>query len=417
MIKKSKNRDFNIAKIKVVGVGGAGGNAVSRMCGDFPRGVDFIAVNTDVQDLNFCRTRKKIYIGKNTTKGLGAGMNPDLGRQAAEENRAELAEALKGADMVFITAGFGGGTGTGAAPIIAELTRDLGILTVAVITKPFGFEGAQRVRIAQEGLLKLQDNVDTLITIPNDKIFSIIDKNTPLNKAFGKIDEVLKNAVMGIAELITAPGIINVDFADVKTVMQDSGSAIIGIGVAEGEERAANAAKMAINSPLLEISVDGATGVLFSVSGHRDLKMTEVNEVAQLIAENVDRSAKIIFGTYNDRNLNKGAIKVTLVATGFENSLNREIGLLPDLFISYPPKSESKAVDGSTSLTINPEYRRRVEFSETKEEKKRLPSNIKAKRAPTLAEGEVGVPTAKRVGRKDDEDIWDVPTFLRRKRR
>jgi cell division protein FtsZ len=372
-----RGKNHNIAKIKVVGVGGGGGNAVSRMSKDFPRGIDFIAVNTDVQDLNFCRVRKKIYIGKNTTKGLGAGMNPDLGRQAVEENRAEIAEAIKGADMVFVTACFGGGTGSGAAPMIAEIARDMGILTVAVITKPFGFEGSQRSRIAQEGLMRIQDKVDALIIIPNDKIFSIIDKNTSLNRAFEKIDEVLKNAVQGIAELITAPGIINVDFADVKAVMQESGSAIIGIGVSQGEERAVNAAKLAINSPLLEISVDGATGVLFSVSGRRDLKMTEVNEIAQLIAENVDRSAKIIFGAYYDRNLNKGAIKVTLIATGFNNGLNKEIGILPSLFVSRFPEADSKTFEPADSA------------------KKAL--------------------TPKGVGKS--EDIWDVPTFLRKRRK
>ncbi len=396
---KKRGRENNIAKIKVIGVGGGGGNAVSRMCEDFPRSVDFIAVNTDVQDLNACNARKKIYIGRNTTKGLGAGMNPELGRQAAEENRAELAEALKGADMVFVTAGFGGGTGTGATPFVAELAKELGILTVAVVTKPFGFEGNQRMRIAQEGIIKLQDKVDTLITIPNDKVFSLIDKNTSLTRAFEKIDEVLKNAVQGVAELIVVPGIINVDFADVKAVMQDAGSAIIGIGVAGGPDRANVAANMAINSPLLEISIEGARGVLFNVSGHRDLKMDEVNEIARQISENVDRSAKIIFGTYNDRRLKKGEIKVTLVATGFENNLNKEIALLPGLFISANNAIEDRPMMDSAY--------RQADFDKEEKSASRRTGKMKKKNKEEAAAESKNKP----------EEIWDIPTFLRRKRR
>jgi len=395
---KKRGRENNIAKIKVIGVGGGGGNAISRMCDDFPRSVDFIAVNTDVQDLNVCNARKKIYIGKNTTKGLGAGMNPELGRKAAEENRAEISEALKGADMVFITAGFGGGTGTGVAPFVAELAKELGILTVAVVTKPFGFEGNQRMRIAQEGIIKLQDKVDTLITIPNDKIFSLIDKNTSLTRAFEKIDEILKNAVQGVAELIAVPGIINVDFADVKAVMQDAGSAIIGIGIASGSDRANVAANMAINSPLLEISIEGARGVLFNVSGHRDLKMDEVNEIAQQIAENVDRSAKIIFGTYNDRRLKKGEIKVTLVATGFESNLNKEIALLPGLFVSVNNAIEDRPA-------IDHAYRQ-AGFEKEEKSASRRTGKIKKNKEETAADS-----------KNKPEEIWDIPTFLRRKRR
>jgi len=230
--KKSKN--INLAKIRIVGVGGAGGNAVTRMSDEFPRGTDSVVINTDVQDLNFCIARKKVYIGKNLTKGLGTGMNPDLGRQAAEENQAEIAEALSGADMVFLTAGFGGGTGTGALPIVAEIAKDLGILTVAIVTKPFVFEGFERRRIAEEGIARIKDKVDTLITIPNDRIFSVINQNTPLIKAFEAVDEILKNSVIGVADLITTTGIINVDFADVKAIIQNAGSAIIGIGYSTG---------------------------------------------------------------------------------------------------------------------------------------------------------------------------------------
>jgi cell division protein FtsZ len=385
MTKKSKSharrqagKEQPSAKIKVIGVGGAGNNAISRMCESFPRAVDLIAINTDIQDLNFTNARKKIHIGKNLTKGLGTGMNPDLGRQAAEENRSEIVEALKGADMVFITAGEGGGTGTGASPVIAEIAKELGILTVAIVTKPFSFEGAQRAFLAQEGITKLRERVDTLITVPNDRIFSVINKDTSLLKAFEAIDEILKNAVLGITELIMFPGIVNVDFADVKTIMAEAGSAIIGFGIAGGQERASRAANLAINSPLLEATIDGAKGVLFSVSGHRDLKMNEINEVAQLISENVDQSAKIIFGAYHDRKLNKGQLKVTLVATGFNGDLSHKNNLLSSLFTS-------KIEDGEQAEEINP-----IAETDKKTEKSR---------------------------KEKLEEIWETPAFLRKKRK
>ena len=306
------------AKIKVIGVGGGGGNAVSRMQEDFQiKSVDFIAINTDAQDLDYCKAKHRIYIGKNLTRGLGTGMNPELGRQAAEETRSEIVEALKGADLVFITAGLGGGTGSGAAPVIAEAARELGALTVAVVTKPFSFEGAQRSRIAQEALIKLKDKVDTLIVVPNDRIFSVIKKDTPVVKAFEFIDDVLRHSVQGIAELIAMPGIVNVDFADVKAIMKDAGSALVGIGIATGQERAGSAVDQAINSPLLETSIDGAKGILFAVSGGKDLRLNEIHDIAKSIGESVDPSAKIIFGAYHDRKLRKGALKVILFATGF----------------------------------------------------------------------------------------------------
>jgi cell division protein FtsZ len=375
---KHKSKKYNLAKIKVVGIGGAGNNAVSRMFDYFPRQVDLIAINTDVQDLNYTNAKKKIHIGKNLTKGLGTGMNPNLGRQAAEENRSEINETLKGADMVFITAGCGGGTGTGGAPVVAEIAKELGILTVAVVTKPFSFEGTQRAQIAQEGIIKLREQVHTLITIPNDRIFSLISKDTSLIKAFEAIDEVLKNSVLGITELIVAPGIVNVDFADVKAVMNEGGSAIIGVGVANGPERAAKAANLAVNSPLLEASIDGAKGVLFSISGHRDLKMNEINEVAKLISENVDQSAKIIFGAYYDRKLNKGQLKVTLIATGFNGSLPN--------FFSQKTNLEERAQE-----ELLDQLDQKLIFEET--EKKEKPE------------------------KKQPEEFWDTPTFLRKKRR
>ena len=305
------------ARIKVVGVGGGGGNAITRMFNAQIKGVDLIAINTDAQDLHHAKANSKVHIGKNLTHGLGAGMNPEIGRQAAEENRDEIQDALKGADLVFITCGLGGGTGSGASPIIADAAHDVGALTVAVVTKPFSFEGKKRLAIAEEALLALRDRVDTLITIPNDKVLSLIDKNTSIMEAFSIIDDILHQGVSGIADLITYPGIINVDFADIKTVMSEAGSALMGIGKAKGEDRAAAAAKAAINSPLLDVSIDGARGVLFNVSGGADLSMTDINEAAKLITESIDSEAKVIFGATHDSRLKKGEIKVTVIATGF----------------------------------------------------------------------------------------------------
>jgi len=282
-------------------------------------GVEFIAVNTDAQALHNTNAPIKIHIGKSLTKGLGAGMNPDVGKQAAIDTKEEISTALKGADMVFITCGLGGGTGTGAAPIVAEIARDMGALTVGVVTKPFSFEGAQRMRISEDGWHALRDKVDALITIPNDRLLSIIDRKTPLLESFAIVDDVLRQGVQGISDLITIPGIINVDFADVKAVMANSGSALMGIGRATGEDRAIEAAKMAINSPLLEVSIDGAKGVLFNVSGGTDLAMAEINEAARIITEHIDSDAKVIFGAVLDDKLKKGEIKITVVATGFNN--------------------------------------------------------------------------------------------------
>lgn len=307
------------ARIKVVGCGGSGGNALARMIEARIHGVEFIAINTDAQALHNTNAPTKIHIGKSLTKGLGAGMNPDIGKQAAIDTKEEVSAAIKGSDMVFITCGLGGGTGTGAAPIVAEIARDIGALTVAVVTKPFSFEGAQRMRIAEEGWHSLREKVDALITIPNDRLLSIIDRKTPLLESFAIVDDVLRQGVQGISDLITISGIINVDFADVKAVMANSGSALMGIGRASGEDRAIEAAKMAINSPLLEVSIDGAKGVLFNVSGGTDLAMAEINEAARIITEHIDPDAKVIFGAVLDDKLKKGEIKITVVATGFNN--------------------------------------------------------------------------------------------------
>ncbi len=305
------------ARIKVVGVGGSGNNALTRMIEARIHGVEFIAVNTDAQALHISNAPIKIHIGKSLTKGLGAGMNPEIGRQAAEDTKEEIMAALKGADMVFITCGLGGGTGSGAAPIVADIARDLGALTVAVVTRPFTFEGAQRARIAEDAWHILRDKVDALISIPNDRLLSIIDRKTPLLESFAIVDDVLRQGVQGISDLITIPGIINVDFADVKAVMANSGSALMGIGRASGEDRAVEAAKMAINSPLLEVSIDGAKGVLFNVSGGQDMAMAEINEAARVITEHIDPDAKVIFGAVMDDKIKKGEIKITVVATGF----------------------------------------------------------------------------------------------------
>jgi cell division protein FtsZ len=317
------------AKIKVVGVGGSGNNAISRMIDSKIKGVEFVAINTDAQALHHSKANEKVHIGKNLTKGLGAGMNPEVGRQAAEENRDEIQEVLKGADMIFVACGLGGGTGSGAAPIVAETAKELGALTVAVVTKPFSFEGAQRRAIAEEALENLRDRVDSLITIPNDRLLSVIDRKTTLISAFRIVDDVLRQGVEGISDLITNPGEVNVDFADVRTIMQDSGSALMGIGVASGENRAAEAAKAAINSPLLELSIDGAKGVLLNISGP-DITMLEVHEAANIITETIDPNAKVIFGTAVNDNIRKGELKITVVATGFDTMRIKEapVGLV-----------------------------------------------------------------------------------------
>lgn len=305
------------AKIKVIGVGGSGGSAINRMIRAKLRGVEFIATNTDLQALHHNLAPTKLHLGKTITRGLGAGMDPEVGRRAAEESENEIRDVLKGTDMVFVTCGLGGGTGSGAAPLIAETARDLGCLTIGVVTKPFAFEGAQRRGIAERAYDELRERVDALITIPNDRILSIINKKTSLLDAFEIVDDILKQGVRGIAELITTPGLINVDFADVKAIMRDAGSALMGIGVGSGEQRAVEAAKAAVSSPLLEVSIDGARGILFTVTGGQNLTMHEVHDAAQIITGSADPNAKIIFGTIIDEAL-KDEVRVTVVATGFD---------------------------------------------------------------------------------------------------
>jgi cell division protein FtsZ len=305
------------AVIRVVGVGGGGNNAVNRMIDARIQGVDFVQLNTDAQALYHSNATRKINIGKGTTKGLGAGANPEIGKKSAEESLEEIRNSIEGADMVFITCGLGGGTGTGAAPVVAELAREMGILTVGIVTRPFSFEGSQRRSKANEGLKELEEKVDTLITIPNDKILSIIDKKTPVMDAFVIVDDVLRQGIQGISDLIVNHGLINVDFADVKSIMANAGSALMGIGFGSGENRAAEAARSAIDSPLLELAVEGAKGILFNITGGHDLSMFEVDEAARIITEAADPEANIIFGSVVNEAFT-GEVKVTVIATGFE---------------------------------------------------------------------------------------------------
>ncbi|MBC7503857.1 cell division protein FtsZ [Candidatus Gracilibacteria bacterium] len=313
-----------IANIKVVGIGGGGNNAVNRMIDSGIEGIEFIAINTDAQALFTSKAQTRINIGRATTRGLGAGANPEVGKKAAEESSEEIKQALNGADMVFITCGLGGGTGTGAAPVVAEIARGLGALVVGVVTKPFAFEGQRRTAQAFDGFEMLKSKVDTLITIPNDKILTIIDKKTPLLEAFHIADEILKQGVQGVSELITHPGLINVDFADVRSVMENAGSALMGVGYGSGESRAIDAARAAIESPLLELSINGAKGLLLSITGGSDLSMFEVDEASRLIKELCDPDANIIFGTSIDERYT-GEIKITVIATGFNEETNAQI--------------------------------------------------------------------------------------------
>jgi cell division protein FtsZ len=305
------------ARIRVIGVGGSGGNAINHMINSNVKGVEFIAINTDAQDLQNSKAKKKVHIGKNLTRGLGAGGDPSSGKRAAEETQEEILETLRDSDMVFIAGGMGGGTGTGAAPIISRLAKDAGALTVGVVTKPFSFEGQQRMRAAEEGIAALKEEVDAIIIIPNDRLLAIVDRDTSVLNAFALCDDVLRQAVEGISDLITSPGIVNVDFADIKAVMQSAGSALMGIGLASGEKRAEEAAQKAINSPLLEVSISGARGVLFAIAGGEDLGMLEVQDAARVITESIDPNARVIFGAFHDEKLKKDEIKVTVIATGF----------------------------------------------------------------------------------------------------
>jgi cell division protein FtsZ len=387
------------ARIKVVGVGGSGSNAISRMIECKLRGVEFVAINTDAQDLHHSKATEKIHIGKNLTKGLGAGMNPEIGRQAAEENRDEIAEVLKGADMVFVTCGMGGGTGTGGAPIVAEVAKEAGALTIAVVTKPFSFEGAQRKAIATEGLENLKERVDALITISNDRLLQIIDRKTTLINAFRVVDDVLRQGVQGISDLISKPGIVNVDFADVKAILQDSGSALMGIGTGAGENRASEAAKAAINSPLLEFSIDGAKGILFNVSGGPDMTMLEINEAANVITESIDPNAKVIFGASVDESAKKGELMITVVAAGFDAEAVSETMLSSPASATREQKSILEdSMTAAAPLLSDEKSKFIIEEKVSAKPKRQI--NFESKTSS--------------IGEEEEEEL-EIPAFIRRK--
>lgn len=340
--------DFDVdvqqfANIKVIGCGGGGNNAVNRMIIEGLKNVEFIAINTDKQALMLSHATQKIQIGDKLTKGLGAGANPEVGQKAAEESKEEISQAIKGADMVFITAGMGGGTGTGAAPVVAEIAKSMGILTVGVVTKPFPFEGRKRMLHAEMGIENLKQRVDTLVTIPNERLLTMVDKKTTLMESFKKADDILRQGVQGISDLITIPGLVNLDFADVRTVMLDKGLAHMGVGTGTGDNRAQDAAKQAISSPLLETSIVGATGVLLNVTGGCDLGLLEINEAAEIVQEAADPDANIIFGAVIDENL-KDEIRITVIATGFEN----EKEAMDPIRTTYSAKQEEKSIHENT---------------------------------------------------------------------
>ncbi len=397
------------ARIKVIGVGGSGKNAVNHMINSKVKGVDFIAINTDAQDLHHSLAKKRIHIGKNLTRGLGTGMNPEMGRRAIEETKEDVQEAIKGADMVFVAGGLGGGTCSGASPVIARTAKELGALTVAVVTKPFFFEGQQRSKIADTALEDLRKEVDAIIVIPNDRLLSTIDKNTTVKNAFAICDEILRQAVEGISDLITTPGIINIDFADIRTVMENAGSALMGIGSATGDNRAIEAAKLAINSPLLDISITGAKGVLFSIAGGEDLTMFEIQDAAKVITESIDPQAKVIFGTVRDDKLKKNEVKVTVIAAGFPgNVIPSASGSLGQSGIgSQAPAAKAAAFTAPVESPVKEERKGRI-FNTVSP----TPSPVKE------IKEKVVVPEEKKDlknEKNDDDDDWGaVPAFLRR---
>lgn len=380
------------ARIKVLGIGGSGKGALNHMVSAKVTGVEFISINTDAQDLHHSLAKKKIHIGKNLTRGLGTGMNPELGKRAVEETKEEIQEALKGADMVFIAGGMGGGTGTGASPGVARTAKELGALTVAVVTKPFFFEGLQRMKLAEQGIEDLRKEVDAIIIIPNDRLLANIDKTTTAKNAFAMCDEILKQAVEGISDLITMPGIINIDFADIRAILENAGSALMGIGTASGEKRAEEAAKMAINSPLLELSVHGAKGVLFSIAGGDDLTMFEIQEAAKIVTESIDPNAKVIFGTIRDEKMKKNELKVTVIASGFPDATTKK----PVFTNTEIPTTNDDKKGKIFNSMLTP--------SSANKETKPLPEEKKEMNNETTAED-------------DDSDWGAVPAFLRRSKK
>ena len=395
------------ARIVVLGIGGGGSNAVNRMIQSGVRSVEFIAINTDTQALARSEAGTRIHIGEKLTRGLGAGGNPGVGEKAAEESAEQIAELVRDADMVFIAAGMGGGTGTGAAPIIAQISRDTGALTVGVVTKPFTFEGRQRSKNAEEGIEQLKERVDTLITIPNDRLLQVIDRKTTLEQAFMEVDDVLRQGIQGISELITEPGLVNLDFADVKSIMSNSGGALMAIGHGSGDTRAQDAARMAISSPLLDISMDGARGVLLNITGGTDLALTEINEAAEVVAQAADPEANIIFGAVIDPRL-ENEIKITVIATGFDVRQPRQ-GATSSGFRSRLNRPQYPAAD-QQKQPAEPEGRRDRSLPIDDRDRDRPPEREQG----PIRVGSIGVTPQDPVF--ESEDDLDIPPFLRRRR-
>jgi cell division protein FtsZ len=404
----------SFARIRVVGVGGSGGNAVNHMVSSKVKGVEFIAINSDAQDLHNSLAKKKIHVGKNLTRGLGAGGNPEMGKRAAEETREEINNAIKGSDMIFITGGMGGGTGTGAAPVVAKIARESGALTVGVVTKPFLFEGQQRMRLALEGIEELKQEVDALITIPNDRLLAIVDKETTVRNAFEQCDNILKQAVEGISDLITMPGIINVDFADIRSVMENAGSALMGVGISSGEKRAEEAARAAINSPLLEVSITGAKGVLFAIAGGEDLGMLEIQDSARVITESIDPQARVIFGAIRDEKLKKNELKVTVIATGFpeEDEPNNNYTISRQAPVASEVSKSIEKLDEEEEAPARGKIFNSLSSSAKKPEPKPVETPVNTPKPEIPKRDPKPIDPA---DDNDDEDDWGaVPAFLRR---
>ncbi len=410
----------SFARIKVIGIGGSGKGALNHMINSKLQGVEFIAMNTDTQDLHHSLAEKKIHIGKNLTKGLGAGMDPEVGKRSAEETREEIQDVIKGADMVFIAGGMGGGTGTGAAPVVAAVAKNEGILTIGVVTKPFFFEGASRMKLAEQGLEELEKEVDALIVIPNDRLLSVIDKNTTVKQAFEMCDEVLKQAVEGISDIIRTAGTINLDFADIKRILKDSGTALMGVGRGMGENRAREAATAAVNSPLLDVSIHGAKGVLFAIYGAEDLGMIEVQEAAKIITESVDKDAKIIFGIATDSTLKKDEIKVTVIATGFPSGFtNRGHSPIEHMGTSIHAEISKRDEHIQAEKAVEKTETIRETIIEATEEK-RIDLEMKEGDTKLVEDPKKGTIAKKPIFKFDEEeeeDEWEaLPPFLRRKK-
>lgn len=420
------------ANIKVIGIGGSGKNALNHMVNSKIQGVEFIAINTDTQDLHNCLAEKKIHIGKNLTRGLGAGMDPDVGKRSAEETREEIMEAVKGADMVFIAGGMGGGTFTGAAPVIASICKNEGILTVGVATKPFFFEGNQRMRLAEMGLAEMEKEVDALITIPNDRILSVVDKNTTVTQAFAMCDEILKQAVESIADIIRLSGRMNLDFNDIRRILKDSGTALFGVGHGVGDNRSTDAATTAISNPLLDISINNATGLLYVVFGTEDLTLMETADASRIITESVSRDAKIIYGIYNDETLKKDEVKITVIATGFPTSsktrdVNRDVFDRPEKISNKTSKSEVEDKSEKISKlekvmeTAFPKSSNKIEQASSSN---RIENTVTEKPFTKddkvenyVEEKKSTKPLIKDEDEDDDDDWGSLPPFLQRKKK